>query len=329
MNSPYTDKEMQRVFEKRVWKFRGEEFEYYHTSWRCTDSGEQFTTDESDTSGYIQVTNQYREKYGIPYTDEIIATREKYGISASKMSKILGFGINQYRFYEQGEVPSVSNGRLIRSINDPASMLNMVNSSVNELTSQEYTRIISNINRIISENNEDREIIYETKRIFPTSRGINNGYAQISLTRLKSIMLYILEKCNDVWYTKMNKLLFYSDFLSYRENGYSLSGLSYYALPYGPVPENWDKIYSTFPEISKEIRQTGDIEGIVLHSSMHCLQNILSQKDLAIIEKVCKVFGNKSSRELSEISHKEEAWLSKIGNKEHISFQDAYSLKGI
>ena len=105
MKSPFTGKEMKRIYEMRFWKFRGEEYPYMHTAWLCEDSGEQFTDDASDTAGYIQVTNQYREKYGIPYTDEIVAIRKRYGISAQKMSLILGIGINQYRLYEQGEVP--------------------------------------------------------------------------------------------------------------------------------------------------------------------------------------------------------------------------------
>ena len=133
MKSPFTGKEMKRVYEKRTWNFRGEPFEYIHKAWLCEDSGEQFTNDESDTAAYLQVTNQYRAKYGIPFTDEIIAIRNRYGISAAKMSQILGIGINQYRLYEQGEVPNVSNGRMIRSIMNPKVMLEMVESRSEEL----------------------------------------------------------------------------------------------------------------------------------------------------------------------------------------------------
>ncbi|UKI44945.1 MAG: hypothetical protein L6U16_05850 [Porphyromonadaceae bacterium] len=151
MKSPFTGKEMMRIYEKRTWNFRGEQFEYYHTAWQCPDTGEQFTTDESDTAGFIQVTNQYRQKYGIPYTDEIIAVRNKYGISAAKMSLILGIGVNQYRLYEKGEVPSVSNGRMIRSIMNPKVMLDMIESSKHELSPQEYAKISEKVKATISE----------------------------------------------------------------------------------------------------------------------------------------------------------------------------------
>ena len=258
MKSPFTGKEMKRVYEKRTWNFRGEPFEYVHQAWLCEDSGEQFTNDESDTASYLQVTNQYRAKYGIPFTDEIINVRNRYGISAAKMSLILGIGTNQYRLYEQGEVPNVSNGRMIRSVMNPKVMLEMVESSKNMLTSVEYERIINKVYTIIANTDNYKIEKYDTQRIYTVQRGVDNGYAQLSLPRLKNIMLSVLDKCSNVWCTKMNKLLFYIDFLSYREYGSDMTGLTYRAIDYGPVPEKWDKIYSEFPEVMQEIRQCGD-----------------------------------------------------------------------
>ena len=76
MKSPFTGKEMKVVYENRTWNFRGEQYEYVHAAWLCADTGEKFTTDDLDDAGFAQVTNQYRAKYGIPFTDEIVAVRE-------------------------------------------------------------------------------------------------------------------------------------------------------------------------------------------------------------------------------------------------------------
>ena len=329
MKSPFTGKEMKLVYEKRTWKFRGEEYEYLHAAWRCEDTGEQFTTDESDTAGFIQVTNQYRAKYGIPYTDEIIAVRSRYGISAAKMSLILGIGVNQYRLYEQGEVPSVSNGRMIRSIMNPKVMLEMVESSKNELSSSEYDKIVKKISAIIANSESYRIEQYETSRVYHTPRSLENGYAQISLNRLKNIMLFILEHCQDVWCTKMNKLLFYIEFMSYRERGMAISGLSYRAIDYGPVPERWDRVYSEFSEIKQDLRQVGDYAGSILNSSEKADEGLFSIDELEIMNTVCKKFGSLSSRELSRLSHEENAWLKYNENHDKIPFAEAFSLKAI
>lgn len=145
MKSPYTGKEMKKITEKRKWNFRGEEYEYIHTAWLCEDSNEQFTTDESDMDSYNQVTMQYRQKYGIPSTEEIIKIRKCYELSAAKMSLILGIGINQYRLYEHDEVPNISNGRLIRLISEPNIMLKLVESAKSQLTTTEYNKITKHL----------------------------------------------------------------------------------------------------------------------------------------------------------------------------------------
>ena len=329
MKSPFTGKEMKRVYEKRTWNFRGEQYEYEHIAWLCEDSGEQFTDDESDTAGFVQVTNQYRAKYGIPYTDEIIAVRQRYGVSAAKMSLILGIGVNQYRLYEQGEVPSVSNGRMIRSIMNPKVMLEMVESSKNELSESEYEKIISKVQAIIASSEAYKMEQYETKRIFNTSRGADNGYAQLSLNRLKNIMLYILNRCDEVWCTKMNKLLFYTDFMSYRERGMAMTGLSYRAIDFGPVPERWDRVYSEFPEVRQELRQVGDFVGSVLIASAEAANTMFTDAELKVLDAICTHFGKITSREISRISHDEEAWLNHHDKYEYIPFDDAFTIKAI
>ena len=331
MKSPFTGKDMKRVYEKRSWNFRGEQFEYYHLSWLCEDTGESFTTDESDTAGFVQVTNQYRAKYGIPYTDEIIAVRKRYGISASKMSLILGFGTNQYRLYEQGEVPNVSNGRMIVSIMNPKVMLSMLESSKNLFTNTaEYEKIYSKVNDVIEGNRTKHKIEkYETLRIFSNTRGAVNGYAATSLDRLKNTMLYILEKCGEVWYTKMNKLLFYIDFISYRELGTAITGLAYKAISYGPVPDRWDKIYSEFSEITQELRPVGEYTGSVLKTKAKADTSLFSASEIKIIDRICSYFGEYTARALSELSHKEEAWIINKETHSHIMFDSAFSLKAV
>ena len=47
----------------------------------------------------------------LPFTEEIRQIRNKYGLPATTMSEILGFGVNQYRLYETGEIPSETNGQ--------------------------------------------------------------------------------------------------------------------------------------------------------------------------------------------------------------------------
>lgn len=330
MKSPFTGKEMKRVYEKRTSVFRGESYEFIHTAWRCEDTGEQFTDDACDMASYLQITNQYRAKYGIPYTDEIIAVRNRYGISAAKMSLILGIGINQYRLYEQGEVPSVSNGRMIRSIMNPKVMLEMVESSKNELSPAEYQKIVNKVMAVISDGEAYKLKQYEIRRVFNMPRGAENGYAQLSLDRLKNVMLYFIEKCHGVFFTKMNKLLFYSDFLAYRQTGKGITGLAYKAIDYGPVPVRWDRIYSFYDDIHPEIKEFPDgREGTILTSELLPDKSQFSQEELEILDAVYQRFKKEGPTKISETSHQEEAWKKYINHDELISFDMAFCLKAI
>lgn len=104
--------------ETRTATYRGETFTYTAHYYLCKDSGECFTTTASNTEDMEQVYSQYRERHGIPSPDEIKAIRMKYKVSAARMSRILGLGANQYRLYEAGEMPSLSNARLIMLVAD-------------------------------------------------------------------------------------------------------------------------------------------------------------------------------------------------------------------
>ena len=330
MKSPFTGKEMKLVYEKRTMNFRGEKYEFEHTAWRCEDTGEQFTTDASDTAAFVQVTNQYRAKYGIPYTDEIIDVRKRYGVSAAKMSQILGIGVNQYRLYEQGEVPSVSNGRMIRSVMNPKVMLEMVESSKNEMSQSEYDRIVSKVKTVIAESEAYKLERYETMRLFSVPRGAENGYAQLSPDRLKNILLYFIEKNDGVFFTKMNKLLFYADFMSYRVTGKGMTGLAYKAIAHGPVPLRWDRIYSFYDEIDQEIVQFSDGRaGTKLVSNLSPDMAGFSQDELEILEYVYQRFKKESPTQISETSHQEEAWKKYQNSDQLINYEMAFSLKAI
>ena len=329
MQSPYTGKEMKLVYEPRTWSFRGEEYEYIHTAYKCEDTGELFTTCESDDAGFMQVANQYRVKFGIPFTDEIVAVRSRYGVSAAKMSAILGIGTNQWRLYESGEVPSVSNGRMIRSIMNPKVFLDLVESIRQQLTDKEYANIKEKVQNVIAQSKDYHLNAYECRRVFSSTRGADNGYSATSLTKLKAIMLMILHECGEVFCTKMNKLLFYIDFLSYRQRGYSMSGLCYRAIDFGPVPDRWDRVYSEFDEIHQEPRPIGEYEGNGIVANTDIDDSVLSSEDKSIIHNVCERFKNCSSREISAISHEEPSWRKFHTLHSRIPFAEAFTLKAI
>ena len=94
-----------------------------------------------DIVNTAQIYNGYRSRHGIPLPDEIKDLRNRYELSASKMSKILGFGDNQYRLYENGEMPSLTNGRVLKTIQSPKTFETFVDAAKETLSDEEYLKI--------------------------------------------------------------------------------------------------------------------------------------------------------------------------------------------
>lgn len=328
-NSPLTGKPMRLIYEPETLKFRGESFDCVYLSFRDDAEGESYTTTESDGVWFSQVTNQYRAKHGIPYTDEIIALRERYGLSAAKMSAILGFGVNQYRLYEMGEVPSESNGKMIRSAMNPFAFLDLVRSSRHQLTDREFEKITARVEDIIAKASASRDDEWVRQRIFRTGRGLENGFAPQSPQRLKNLLLYILGQMGDTFQTKMNKVLFYIDFLSYRERGMAISGLAYNAIDFGPVPQRWDRVYSAFDEVVPQPRQIRDQECVVLTSTHEADMSCFTDSEQAVIDSVCAKMKRLSAHDISGLSHDEPAWQNHQHNNETIPYYEAFSIVSI
>ena len=58
--------------------------------------------------------------------------------------------------------------------------------------------------------------------------------------KFRELILHIASKCEGGRYrntTKLNEILFYSDFLAHKLLGEPITGAEYFALPYGPAPK--------------------------------------------------------------------------------------------
>ena len=152
MTSPFTGGEVRLCEEPRTLTYRKEEYTYIHRNYQCVDTGMFFTDTELDTANIEQVHAQYREKYGIPSPTEIAQTRKMYGLSATKMAQVLGLGVNQYRLYEAGEMPSEAIGKMLKSIQTPVVFYGYVENARKQMPQADYAKLFQKVQqRIIDE----------------------------------------------------------------------------------------------------------------------------------------------------------------------------------
>jgi putative zinc finger/helix-turn-helix YgiT family protein len=328
MKSPITGKEMQLHKEPRTFTFRKESFEIIYHSFLCTDTGEMFENEELSNLNLSQVQNKYREVHNLPFTNEIKEIRRRYGVSAIKMSEILGFGANTYRNYEEGEVPNDANGRLIQLASDPVEFRKLI--KLSDLDKSDKERIIKKAD--VLHNTYIFNICNQSLgRLNDEKPGILNGYRRFDAEKSLALITW-LSSAIKPWKTQLNKLLFYIDFTHFKHYGNSVTGMQYKAIPYGPVPDFYETIYELADDLGYIYKVYKDLdnghEGEIFHAQKDwsTLSEIFASEEKETIERVLVDYGELSVNEIVSLSHKEPAWNENVSNNSKISYHYSFFL---
>jgi len=330
MTSPFTGGEAILLKEPKELDFRGSKFYIIHQQYQCVDTGELYTDTQLDELNVNQVYNQYREKEGIPFPDEITAYRKQYDLPATKMSQLLGFGVNMYGKYEAGEIPNLSNGKLITICKEPSVFKNYFNlSKSHQFTDREKELIIMKIDKAIEIKQQNvKEEFEKYAALGNTERGIYTGYTTPNLAKAREMVLFFAAYCKP-FTTKMNKLLFYADFLNYKRTSYSISGMTYQAIQRGPVPLRYDGLYGNVSDVveRKDEFFPNDVSGERLVAKNIFNASLFSNEELKSLERVASRFRNTPTKDIVLISHDEPAWIDNERDENEISYQYAFELK--
>ncbi|MBN8666348.1 MAG: DUF4065 domain-containing protein [Chitinophagales bacterium] len=331
MKSPFTGGEVVLVRESRELEYRKERFQVQYHFYKCVDTGDSFTTDELDNINIIQVHNRYREKYRIPFVDEVRHIREQYDLTAVKMSEVLGLGINMYRNYESGEMPTLAHGHLLSIAADPVQFEQLFEKRRSGFTDSEYERVKKKLARVKTNPAfiNDLQVQHVFKIVPPC---IFNGYRSLVWEKLGNMVRYFAGE-NTPFITGMNKYLFFADFLHYKLHGTGISGLCYRALQRGPVPENYGMIYNYLVNgqyVAVEEVDFGNYAGerlIPVESAMHdSIQKHFTLSEWSVLQQVAARLKHLSTKKIVDISHNEKAWLENYKELKQISFDYGFEL---
>lgn len=127
--------------------------------------------------------------------------------------------------------------------------------------------------------------------------------------RLRELILYIAARCeshDNFGAIKLNKILFFADYLSYLTYGESITGAPYQKLPNGPAP-----LYLV--PIREQMEANGDIvirKEPFFFKTQHRIIALRAPKldmfrarDIALLEDVIDQCENRSATDLSDMSH--------------------------
>lgn len=134
--------------------------------------------------------------------------------------------------------------------------------------------------------------------------------------KFKELILYVAQEseCDpNFGATKLNKVLFFCDFLAYRAHGASISDQRYFKLPFGPAPR------ALKPAISELVAEEACIEVERSHFGRpqkriivrrEAKVEVFTSKEIALIGRVIRALWDNSAQEVSHLSHHFIGWQS-------------------
>lgn len=303
--------------------FRNEEYRIHKLFYECESCKERFTNTELDEKNLQQVKNQYREIHSIPFSEQLIRTRKKYGLSAAKMSEVLGFGANIYRNYEKGEVPNLSNGTLLNLAIRPEEFLKIIENKRNLFSENKFEQLVQKIKSFIEVGNSYQRLKKEiwNEELIPNEF---TGYSVPNFEKFANLVLFFLKKNRNIFKVRMNKLLFYCDFYFFKNYGYSITGNRYQAIQMGPVPFRYDLNYDFLTNENYIEFELKEINSSIVESPVPLKDfndKLFSEDELETIEFIHNKFKDVKTEDLVEKSHNEKGWLMEHNRKGLISYQ--------
>jgi hypothetical protein len=137
---------------------------------------------------------------------------------------------------------------------------------------------------------------------------------QFDKDKFKELVLYISERSeDDPWFgaTKLNKILFYSDFLHYAYYGEPITGAEYQKLPQGPAPR---KLLPVRDEMIKDHELAIRYERALKFTQKRpqALREAdvshFNGEELKLVDDIMRYLGDRTAGEVSELSHLEMCW---------------------
>ncbi len=127
--------------------------------------------------------------------------------------------------------------------------------------------------------------------------------------RLKELILYIADQCSDdprFGATKLNKILYFSDFISFRHRGVPITGVEYMRINFGPAPKRLVPVRDAMIQDGQLAVDTPLFHGWQqrrLVPQRPANLDLFSAEDISIVDRVIRILWESTGKEVSELSH--------------------------
>lgn len=163
-----------------------------------------------------------------------------------------------------------------------------------------------------------------------SKKNTNNKKEKVNKEKYKNILLYFIKRMDkyEVGSTKLAKLLYYLDFISYRDRKKEVTNASYYKQTFGPFVED-------FYEIINELKEDGyiEIERLKLEDGREVdnyvslkepNKEVFEKEEIELMRKLVEKYKKWNADLLVAKTHSELPWRKvEYGDKLDLSLADS------
>lgn len=292
-------------------EFKGVQIEYDAIYEYCEFADEYISTEEMISANDIAMKNAYRQAVGLLTTVEIGAIRAKYGISQSDLAMLLGWGGKTITRYESHHVQDIAhNTILVKLDSDPEWFIELLKAAKDRISQESYAKYMTTATALFERAQDEylRKSIYAQYARYANDPQSTGG-TLLNLDKIVDAVNYIANaaEVTGLYLVKLIKLLWYSDALSYKRSGKSMTGLVYKALPMGAVPIAYKSLVDLHGIEYEEV-DFGENAGNHFVRTTHTSYPALSQTDVDVLNTVIGRFGHESKDIIVRCMHEEVAY---------------------
>ena len=316
MECPLCDKAHEVEERKRLTMtvIKGDEVTYAERFYFCANADEEeneFENGAMANENLLNARNAYRIKHNLLTSDQIVEIRENYGLSQVDLARLLGWGEATISRYESKAIQDEAYDIMLRMIYDnPLNALEFLNKNSDKFTEFKRSTIK---NRIIEKlNSYGKEFL--TRQTFQGDYVIfdepsdSNGYTMLNIDKIEAAISYFAEQDSYLFKTKLMRLLWYADALSFMQYQKAITGMVYRHESMGALPiGHYSLMNLENLNIQEEISPNYDSR-LHVYPNKNLDYSVLSAEDRAVLDAVISKFKDYKAADIVNYMYEEKAY---------------------
>lgn len=290
-------------------KYNEEMVNYVATYEYCEETDYLTATEEMIRTNDISMKDAYRKQNGLMTSSEIKSLRDKYQISQTDFSTVLGWGGKTITRYESYQVQDAAHDNILKRVqDDPQWFLDLLSRVQCELPESRYRKYYRAALYLYSQKKNE----YTQKMLYAmyAERNISKqemGNTLLDLNKVVESINYIASRDVAALYSlKLMRMLWYADCLHYKRKRESITGMAYRMGLLGVTPLGYEYL-TTLSGVSCKEKRFGEGIGYLFDAVENISLKHLSQEEVESLEYVVEQFKITSNDEMTEIMDKEQA----------------------